>query len=120
MRWQASPWSIYQSVAANDRVSDEAIRLVAELYFEMGKPTGGTFLTSLGDLAATQQMSALKAAEALAALDSAGWLTWDGQRQQAKLEAAPRGNPRPENEPDRRSTSKPAEMPAAYRREVSS
>lgn len=87
LRWQASPWSIYRVVAASGRVSDDAIRVLAELPFEMTKPTGGTFVTTLGSVAAEMAMSVPGAAKALSELDDARWLTWDGSSQLAKLEA---------------------------------
>ena len=87
LRWQASPWTIYQAVASDSRVSEGAVRVTAMLPFEVVKPTGGRFLTSLGDLAATEGVSVPKIAEALTQLDDAGLLAWDSRSQRATLRA---------------------------------
>jgi hypothetical protein len=60
LRWQASPWGVYRAVAADERISVGTVRIVAECPFEVTKPSGGTFLASLGDLAAAQGMSVPK------------------------------------------------------------
>lgn len=87
--WQGAPWVIYQGVAADPCVSKNARDVLGYMQSTFRKPTGGTFLTCLVEMAAEQGTSISAAAGALSKLETAGLLCWHADEQLAELAGRP-------------------------------